>query len=354
MEQRAITKSIKLPTLLWHILFWSVYLPLNVLVNCVINNTPLETGFSNAFLAEFLTLPVKITLTYFFFYYIIPLYLDRSQVSKLLALTFGSFVVAMILYRFMLGFVIFPLTQPETMTFVFWSVPGVLMTFFDLFITVTAACIIKMVRLHYKSRELEEQLIREKLQSELNFLRAQTNPHFLFNTLNNLYVLAWKKSDNTADAIMMLSKIMRFVLHECRASRIHISAESKVIKDFIELEKLRYNKRLQVNYQENIDNSSALIAPLLLLPFVENSFKHGASSTTGAVEININLILVDSLLHFSVKNTFEKSKNKPNSNGIGLNNVKRQLELIYPENHKLEIKEVENMFEIELLVTVDA
>jgi two-component system, LytTR family, sensor kinase len=295
---------------------------------------------------------VKIALTYFFFYYIIPLYLDRSQVWKLLALTFGSFVVAMILYRLMLGFVIFPLTQPKGSTFYFWSISGVLMTLFDLFITVTAACIIKMVRLHYKSREFEEQLIREKLQSELNFLRAQTNPHFLFNTLNNLYVLAWKKSDKTAEAILMLSKIMRFVLYECRASRIKITEESKVIQDYIELEKLRYNKRLKVNYQENIDNPNAMIAPLLLLPFAENSFKHGASSTTGAVEITINLTLNDNILHFSVKNTFEKAKNKPNE-GIGLKNVKRQLELIYPEKYTLDILEGEEEFEVNLEVALN-
>jgi two-component system, LytTR family, sensor kinase len=341
-------ERIKLERIGMHLLFWVVYLPLNVVVNCVLNRIPLDTGFSNALLAEFLTLPVKIALTYFVFYYIIPLYLDRSQVWKLLALTFGSFVVAMILYRFMLSFVIFPLTQPIGAKLNFFSIPGVLITLFDLFITVTAACIIKMVRLHYKSREFEEQLIREKLQSELNFLRAQTNPHFLFNTLNNLYVLAWKKSDKTADAIMMLSKIMRFVLYECKASRIKISAESKIIQDYIALEKLRYNQRLKVNYQENLDLPSSLIAPLLLLPFVENSFKHGANSTTGEVEINIDLTLKDNILMFLVQNTFEKIKNKPLLEGIGLKNVKRQLELIYADNYQLNLNEGENIFEVKL------
>jgi two-component system, LytTR family, sensor kinase len=345
-------ERIKWDRLGMHLLFWLVYLPLNVVVNCVLNRIPLETGFYSALLAEVLTLPVKILLTYFVFYYIIPLYLDRNQVWRLLALTLGSFIVSMLLYRLMLGFVIFPLTQPEGAIFNFWSVPGGLITLFDLFITVTAACIIKMVRLHYKSREFEEQLIREKLQSELNFLRAQTNPHFLFNTLNNLYVLAWKKSDKTADAIMMLSKIMRFVLYECKASRIKISAESKVIQDYIELEKLRYTNRLKVNYQQKMDNSNAMIAPLLLLPFVENSFKHGAHSTTGNADINIDLQLEDNVLLFFVKNTLEKPQNKSNIEGIGLKNVKRQLELIYADNYDLEILELEREFEIRLRVVL--
>jgi two-component system LytT family sensor kinase len=123
---------------------------------------------------------------------------------------------------------------------------------FDLFITVAAATTIKMIRVHYKSLEFEQELLREKLQSELNFLRAQTNPHFLFNTLNNLYVLARKKSDRTADAIMMLSKIMRFVLYDCRSPRIPVADEARIIQDYIELEKLRYNDRLRVQYEENI------------------------------------------------------------------------------------------------------
>ncbi|MBK6931414.1 MAG: histidine kinase [Saprospirales bacterium] len=121
------------------------------------------------------------------------------------------------------------------------------------------------------------------------FPTGPDQPAFLFNTLNNLYVLARKKSDRTADAIMMLSKIMRFVLYDCRSPRIPVEEEAKIIQDYIELEKLRYNNRLRVEYEETISPPGGAIAPLLLLPFVENSFKHGAGSTIGTADIPIKL-----------------------------------------------------------------
>jgi len=199
--------------------------------------------------------------------------------------------------------------------------------------------------------------MREKLQSELSFLRAQTNPHFLFNTLNNLYVLARKKSDKTPDAIMMLSKIMRFVLYECRAPRIAVSDEAKVIQDYIELEKLRYNKRLTIDYQENMDNPLTPIAPLLLLPFVENSFKHGAGSTTGDVHILINIALKEKQLSYTVQNTVDTdvdSNSAGTSSGIGLRNVERQLDLLYPDQHELKITREHGFFTADLKIDLSA
>jgi LytS/YehU family sensor histidine kinase len=192
--------------------------------------------------------------------------------------------------------------------------------------------------------------MREKLQSELSFLRAQTNPHFLFNTLNNLYVLARKKADETPQAIMMLSKIMRFVLYECRAPLISVADEAKVIQDYIELEKLRYNDRLVVDYQEDMDDANTAIAPLLLLPFVENSFKHGASGTTGKVVIRIHLFLREADLHFMVENTIDPDTEPTASSGIGLKNVQRQLDLLYPERYDLLTERSDGMYKVDLKV----
>ncbi|MEO6759630.1 MAG: histidine kinase, partial [Saprospiraceae bacterium] len=239
----------------------------------------------------------------------------------------------------------------EGMPFTIFNLKGIVLTVFDLYITITSATIIKMIKLRYKSQEVEEQLIKEKLQSELSFLRAQTNPHFLFNTLNNLYVLARKKSDKTANAIMMLSKIMRFVLYDCRAPRIAVSDEAKVIQDYIELEKLRYNDRLTVRYSESLDDARVAIAPLLLLPFVENSFKHGANSTTGMAEIHINLNLVGSTLVFKVENTVENVAEPSGvSGGIGLKNVRRQLDLVYPQRHILTTEKAAGWFRAHLQI----
>lgn len=316
-----------------HVVFWLVYLPINAVLACILRGAPLEEEFHMALIGEAYSLPVKLLLTYFIFYYVIPLYLERSKIWQLVGLLLISFAVATVIYRFELAWL-----YPDRVKSLF-SFKGTLLTVFDLFITLAAATTVKLLRMHYKSLEFEQELIREKLSSELSFLRAQTNPHFLFNTLNNLYVLARKKSDKTADAIMMLSKIMRYVIYECRAPRVAVGDEAKVIQDYIELEKLRYNKRLSIEYQEEIDNPHTPIAPLLLLPFVENSFKHGASGTTGDVEIHIQLTLRERELSFSVKNTvdsdFELPANGENGSGIGLKNVQRQLDLLYPNQYEL-------------------
>lgn len=331
-----------------HVVFWLVYLPINAVLSCVIRGKTLEEEFFVSLIGEAYSLPVKLVFVYFIFYYVIPLYLERSKIWQLVSLLVLSFVVATILYRLEIAWIYFPINNPDVMVQIF-SFKGMMLTVFDLFITLAAATTVKLLRMHYKSLEFEQELIREKLQSELNFLRAQTNPHFLFNTLNNLYVLARKKSDKTADAIMMLSKIMRFVLYECRAPRIAVGDEAKVIQDYIELEKLRYNKRLHVDYLESLDNPHTPIAPLLLLPFVENSFKHGASGTTGDVEIHIQLTLREHELSFSVKNTvdndFELPANGNNGGGIGLKNVQRQLDLLYPGQYTLTTGRENGFFE---------
>ncbi|MCC6458892.1 MAG: histidine kinase [Saprospiraceae bacterium] len=332
----------------YHICFWLVYLILNSWLGSLYNKVELEKAFQG----EAFVLPVKILLTYFVFYFIIPLYLDRDKVWKLVGLMALAFIVASFLYRVVTAFVFFPIFEPGR-NIPFFFLPGFYLTAFDLFITVAAATTVKMIRVHYKSLEFEQELIREKLQSELSFLRAQTNPHFLFNTLNNLYVLSRKKSDKTPDAIMMLSKIMRFVLYDCRTPRIPVAEEAKVIQDYIELEKLRYNQRLHVEYVEQIEVPGGSIAPLLLLPFVENSFKHGAHSTTGDAHISIHLNLKDNILDFEVTNTAEDNERPPSTEGIGLKNVKRQLDLIYPGRYELIARRENGIFRVALNIRLE-
>ncbi len=332
----------------YHISFWVVYLILNTWLGSLYNRIDLQRAFIN----ELSVLPVKLLLTYFVFYRIIPLYLDRDKLWKLIGLTSLAFAVAILLYRMTTEWILFPLTNPgRNVAFFNWK--GLYLIAFDLFITVAAATTIKMIRVHYKSLEFEKELMREKLQSELNFLRSQINPHFLFNTLNNLYGLARKKSDHTAEAILMLSKIMRFMLYDCRAPRIAVADEARVIRDYIELEKLRYNERLTVHYEEHLEPPGGFIAPLLLLPFVENSFKHGAGGTTGGVQISVRLHLKDDVLDFEVVNTVDSDTPPPRTEGIGLKNVRRQLELLYPDRHKLFAGRQDGLFRVHLTVQLN-
>ena len=216
----------------YHLLFWIVYLLLNGLVVCVMEGRNISGYLLQATYREAFSLPVKLAFTYFIFYFIIPLYLDRSKLGKLVVMSLLSFAIATLLYRLLLwGY--FTWIQP--VPFGFFRAQGMILSVFDLYITITSAVIIKMIKLRYKSQEVEETLIKEKLQSELSFLRAQTNPHFLFNTLNNLFSVAQKNNDEeTARGIAKLAELMRYLLHE--SNKALIPLEQVIIEAFERIE----------------------------------------------------------------------------------------------------------------------
>lgn len=176
----------------------------------------------------------------------------------------------------------------------------------------------------------------EKLISEIKFLKTQINPHFLFNTLNNIYGLAIKKSDETPEVILKLAKIMRYNIYESNQEFVSLLKEVENIEDFIDINKIRH-KNLLVNFEYSIDNNLQEISPLILLQFVENAFKHGASESVSKSYIWIKLELRDNVLNYEISNSIEVSRNV-NSTKIGLKNIKRQLELLYPKRHELTIK----------------
>ncbi|MBK8496881.1 MAG: histidine kinase [Chitinophagaceae bacterium] len=167
-----------------------------------------------------------------------------------------------------------------------------------------------------------------------------------------MYALARKKSDATADVVMKLSKLLRFMLYESQKQYISISDEIHVLDDYIELEKIRYDKKLQLNFTRSMDNETHPIAPLILLPFVENAFKHGASESRFGSYITIDLKLQNSILYFRIENSKSEEHVNIKSENIGLNNIRRQLELLYPE-HVLEIETSGNSFVVSLKINLD-
>jgi two-component system, LytTR family, sensor kinase len=187
-----------------------------------------------------------------------------------------------------------------------------------------------------KLKQATQQLRIEKQSAELNYLKSQTNPHFLFNTLNNIYSLARDKSDRAPESILRLSKILRFMLYETGSDYISLEQELKIITDYIELEKLRYDESLTINFNYNIEDKKQAIPPLLLIPLVENAFKHGVSETRGHPFIDIHLTVNRQQLYFVVKNSTESAGEKIVKENIGLSNLRRQLELLYTD-HSLEI-----------------
>jgi two-component system LytT family sensor kinase len=184
---------------------------------------------------------------------------------------------------------------------------------------------------YIKLRQAAQQLRIEKQEAELNYLKSQTNPHFLFNTLNNIYSLARDKSDLAPEAILRLSKMLRFMLYETGGAYIAIEQELKIITDYIALEKLRYDESLQVNFNYNIEDMRQAIPPLLLIPLVENAFKHGVSETRSRPFVDIHLSVTKRQLHFVVKNSAEIPGGSDLKENIGLSNLRRQLELLYRE-----------------------
>jgi hypothetical protein len=192
--------------------------------------------------------------------------------------------------------------------------------------------IIRHIYNHIKLKQTAQQLRIEKQQAELNYLKSQTNPHFLFNTLNNIYSLARDKSDLVPETILRLSKILRYMLYEAGGQYIAIEDELKIMGDYISLEKLRYDDSLRINFNYDVEDMKQALPPLLLIPLVENAFKHGVSETRNQPFVDIHLSVVKRQLAFFVRNSTEESlgdgKVKEN---IGLSNLRRQLELLYTD-----------------------
>ncbi len=181
-------------------------------------------------------------------------------------------------------------------------------------------------------KQAAQQLKIEKQEAELNYLKSQTNPHFLFNTLNNIYSLSRDKSDLAPESILRLSKILRYMLYETGGEFIAIEKELKIISDYIELEKLRYDESLRINFNYDIEDMKQALPPLLLIPLVENAFKHGASETRNHPFVDIHLSVKNRQLSFYVKNSFDGISGEQNvKENIGLSNLRRQLELLYTD-----------------------
>jgi hypothetical protein len=192
--------------------------------------------------------------------------------------------------------------------------------------------IIRHIYSYIKLKQVTQQLRIASQQAELNYLKSQTNPHFLFNTLNNIYSLARDKSDLAPESILRLSKILRFMLYETTGAYIAIEDELRIIADYIALEQLRYDDSLRVNFNHNIEDMKQALPPLLLIPLVENAFKHGVSETRDHPFVDIHLSVNNRQLTFVIKNSAEDSSPEAVvKENIGLSNLRRQLELLYTD-----------------------
>jgi two-component system, LytTR family, sensor kinase len=340
-----------------HILFWLAYLLFQSYVefawlSASAGTTPLPDRWWMAFFGEISQLLIKIPLSYFIIYLVNNLATNTRKPVLNILMGIAAFSIAVILQRFLIIKFILPhLYHEETSSSFIFNWQRMITTFLDLVFVAGIAVAVKQYRLSQRSKEREKGLVKEKLEAELKFLRTQTNPHFLFNTLNNIYALARKKSDDTADVVLKLSKLLRFMLYESKNDSISIAGELKVLNDYIELERIRYNERLTISFTRYIDDEAQPVAPLILLPFVENAFKHGAGETRFNSFIHIHAQLQKGQLIFTIENSRDEEGEEKITENIGLSNVRRQLELMYPE-HSLDVEPGRKIFKVTLTINL--
>jgi len=200
------------------------------------------------------------------------------------------------------------------------------------------ALMIKLVKRWWLKQKETEQLAKEKTKAELQLLKAQVHPHFLFNTLNNIYFFTLTNSSQAPVMIKKLSGMLHYILHECNLPLVPLEKEIKMIRDYMALEKIRYAEQMQMTIDIKEDHGSKMIAPLLLIPFVENSFKHGASKMITQPWIKLTISIEEDRLHFIIMNSKPSTNESTSTKGnIGLKNVTKRLDLLYPGKHELNI-----------------
>lgn len=336
-----------------HLWFWIPYALLEIYTEAYWMEVQYQQGFWSTLLHAFIEevsqiLVIKIPMVYLMLYFIERFARQSRNILKLvLSLTLTILIFSLLGYRFLMEFVV-------KVVYAHLEIVGLggfgtlVNSFMDKIFVASAVIALSEYLYSQQLRQRESELLKEKTETELNFLKSQINPHFLFNTLNNIYSLARKKSDETPEVVMKLSKLLRFVLYETKEKFISISREIEFLNDYIDLQKMRFSEKLKIEFKHEIDNSETQIMPLVLIPFVENAFKHGASQSVNESYISIHLKIKENELNLSVENSFE-TQNSDEPQGIGLKNIKRQLELFY-SNFNLETHFEGNKFKASLFI----
>jgi len=356
------TQDQRMKRALLHIAFWVLYTLQDTLLSFTWVRPSLPPAISDGSLLEMatgstlVTLIPKLLIAYFLLLVSIkrigtgkyPLYRTVTEIILVFA---ASIVISRALTRYY----IFPVVYKGLLGIngPVLEMRSILVAIMDIGFIAGLAASIKFVRIQLAGKLKEKSLLKEKLEAELKFLRNQTNPHFLMNTLNNIYALARKKSDDTAEVVMKLSELLRFMLYESDGYFISLTDEVKVLEDYLALEMMRYNNRLSVSFNKAIDRDNYRITPRLLLPFIENAFKHGISETRFESFIRIDITAKEGRLNFTIENTKENSHSDTPRNNIGLINVKRQLELTYRE-YTLDVRSSANTFTVHLSINLES
>jgi two-component system, LytTR family, sensor kinase len=320
-----------------HLLFWATYILLQSFIYQRFD------GGDKALMNALIVNAFHAAAVYFNFYFLIP---------RLLLLK------RYLLYFFMLGCAVFLCSyalmqlmmfiEPDSRNILLETFSGL---FTGVFFTVTITMVVKIMINWYQQQQLNIQLEKQQAETELKFLKSQIQPHFLFNVLNNIYSLALQKSDQTPDVVLRLSEFLRYILYEAGDKKIELQKEISYLENYIELQKLRFGNRADIDFKVEGELLQQQIEPMLLITFVENSFKHGVSSMKERVWVKIHIALEEGRLIFEVSNSkTEGSRAEQAAGGIGLENLKRRLQLLYPGQHQLSIEDGKNEYRVQLII----
>jgi len=339
-----------------HIAAWACFL----MVPFVFYPRPRDFSFfAERYLSAFFILNNILLIAFYYLntYLFIPKWLDHKKflvyglIILSLLIFYGSFPR---IYHFFFGNLQPPSPRPPSGRPRNFQqpllAPGNIAVFLLIFVFSTG---IKVINQWLRSEQRNKEIVNEKLQAELSFLKAQINPHFLFNTLNNIYALASAQSEKTAPAVMKLSSIMRYVLTEARNDLVPLEKEIQFTTHYIELQKMRLTDKSTVEFTVKGETMGKQVAPLLLLPFIENAFKYGVS-TRELSPICILLEIKKDSMYFRVVNHkhINSSSKMVDNTGIGIHNTRRRLDLLYPDRHTLAIDDQPVEYTVHLNIQV--
>jgi two-component system LytT family sensor kinase len=325
-----------------HVLFWTVY----VLFWTLLYGS--QSGYAVSFMATLIYMVFHGGAVYTNFWYLFPRYfVSRRYVLYSLLLVADIFV-----WSIGLSFTLYALfgnqmgSNPEQSQWLLSGVGIIVMGIGTATIVAVALALLLLVRRVEHDRQTRE-LESKNLSSELQLLRSQIHPHFLFNVLNSLYALTLQKSDLAPGMVLKLSDILRYILYECGEPEVPLEKELNYLQNYIDLEKMRHGTRADIDMRVTGTTEHKTIEPMLFLPFVENCFKHGANGNIAGAFVHIHFDIDESRLLFRAENSRNPAvPSNDATGGIGLANVRRRLELLYPDRHTLTIEESGNSYTV--------
>lgn len=331
----------------FHLLFW-----ISILVMFTgIDVSEYSSDWQRLLVSNALALPVMILATYTTLYIILPILLKRKEYGKFLISFFFAAFAFGLLQRAVAQYIICPVVWCKSLDHGLWVFYKIAFNIINIYVVVLAGTAIKLLKIALQNEYARQLLEKEKLKAELKFLKSQIHPHFLFNTLNNLYALTLTNSSKAPEVVLKLSSLLDYMLFESNVSTVPLSKEISLINNYISLEKLRYGDTLKVNFNFSIDSMERAIAPLLLLPFVEFAFQQNLVDNVAPTWIHINLNIDKDGLFLKVEN--EQKKQSTEIDYKDFKNVKRRLKLLYPNKYQLNISQTTTTHLIELKLEVE-